>query len=461
MKKKKKKKKKDSEKREPKKEKNLILKAERNDSSGEDNDMAYLTRRFQKMVRKNGGISKRGSSSKLKNYDLCHKCGKPGHFIKDCSLLKQDHFKHNSEKVSKRNLVPDKCFKRKNVVDIIVKQALTTWADSSSESEEEGDVRDNSMMAVESETNEYDSIFALMAQSDDDEDDDNDEVNFQGFQRNLKSYSLRKLMSLANVLIDAYHSLVNDKNALTKELGDAEQTRDDLVVCVVDLKETIVKKDALVEKMVVIEQERDDLLVLIVDLKETMEELKTEYRSGNSEKGKEVASEAHIKLENKLNAIKTSLCAELEKNRQQQQNWKEHFNENGQARVQSLRKNKVFAERVTAERGPGNSERKQSIMVYGQWMLKAHDWEYHDFLSLKSLQGGSVSFENGKKGYIHGVGKIEKSLTRLIENVYYVNGLKYSLLSVSQICDKGNKVEFLSKICTVTNLVTGEVILVI
>ncbi|XP_070020367.1 uncharacterized protein [Nicotiana sylvestris] len=83
-----------------------------------------------------------------------------------------------------------------------------------------------------------------------------------------------------------------------------------------------------------------------------------------------------------------------------------------------------------------------------------------DFLSLKALQGGSVSFGNGKKGYILGVGKFEKSLTYSIENVYYVNGLKYSLLSVSQICDKGNKVEFLSKICTVTDLVTGEIVLV-
>ena len=34
------------------------------------------------------------------------------------------------------------------------------------------------MMAVESEANEYDSIFTLMAQTDDDEDDDNDDVNF-------------------------------------------------------------------------------------------------------------------------------------------------------------------------------------------------------------------------------------------------------------------------------------------
>ncbi|XP_070057773.1 uncharacterized mitochondrial protein AtMg00300-like [Nicotiana tomentosiformis] len=80
--------------------------------------------------------------------------------------------------------------------------------------------------------------------------------------------------------------------------------------------------------------------------------------------------------------------------------------------------------------------------------------------ALKALQGGNVSFGNGKKGYILGVGKVGKSLSHSIENVYYVNGLKYSLLSVSQIYDKGNKVEFLSEVCTVTNLVTGEVVLV-
>ncbi|XP_019241960.1 PREDICTED: uncharacterized protein LOC109221997 [Nicotiana attenuata] len=160
-------------------------------------------------------------------------------------------------------------------------------------------------------------------------------------------------MSLANVLIDAYHGLLDDKDALTIELGEAEQTKDDLIVCVVDLKETIddlenekkvltdkitsveherddlvvvvvdlketignlsKEKDALVEKVTAVEQERDDLLIVIVDLRETIEELGTECRTGNSDKGKEVASEAHIKLQNELNAVRTSFCAEIEKN---------------------------------------------------------------------------------------------------------------------------------------------------
>ncbi|XP_070019885.1 uncharacterized protein [Nicotiana sylvestris] len=107
--------------------------------------------------------------------------------------------------------------------------------DSSSESEYETDAGNNSMMADESEENEYDSTFSLMAQSDDNEDDANKYVNFRHVQRNLKSYSPKKLIFLANVLIDDYHNLVEDKDDLILELGEADKTRDDLVACVVDL----------------------------------------------------------------------------------------------------------------------------------------------------------------------------------------------------------------------------------
>ncbi|XP_070007440.1 uncharacterized protein [Nicotiana sylvestris] len=114
----------DSERREPKKEKNLVLKAESNDLSEEDSDMAYLTKKIQKMVRRNGGILKRGNSSRPKNYDLCDKCGKPGHFIKDCPLMKQEHSKYNPDKVAKRNPVPNKHFKRKRSADNVVNGIL-------------------------------------------------------------------------------------------------------------------------------------------------------------------------------------------------------------------------------------------------------------------------------------------------------------------------------------------------
>nr|XP_009608721.1 uncharacterized protein LOC104102655 [Nicotiana tomentosiformis] len=123
------KKKKDHERREPKKEKNMVLKADNNDSSGIEV------------------------------------------FQKGAAPTSQE------DKAAKRNPIPDKRFKRKKAADNVVKQALAAWGDSSSEDDAQGDT---SMMAVKCEAAEYDSIFALMEKSDDDEDNDDDEEVVKG-----------------------------------------------------------------------------------------------------------------------------------------------------------------------------------------------------------------------------------------------------------------------------------------
>lgn len=64
-----------------------------------------------------------------------------------------------------------------------------------------------------------------------------------------------------------------------------------------------------------------------------------------------------------------------------------------------------------------------------------------------------------EKGYLQGVGKFEKYQNHAIGNVYFVNGLKHSLLYVSQICDKGNELKFMLDGFTVSNIKFGEVIL--
>jgi len=43
--------------------------------------------------------------------------------------------------------------------------------------------------------------------------------------------------------------------------------------------------------------------------------------------------------------------------------------------------------------------------------------------------------------------------------VYLVDGLQHNLLSVSQLCDKGNHVGFTSNQCLITNIKSGEVVL--
>ncbi|XP_069143516.1 uncharacterized protein [Solanum lycopersicum] len=83
-----------------------------------------------------------------------------------------------------------------------------------------------------------------------------------------------------------------------------------------------------------------------------------------------------------------------------------------------------------------------------------------DFISLKALKGRGISFRDRKKGHILGVGRIGKSIEESIENVYHVSGLKYKLLSVSHICDKGNEVKFTFESCTVTNQTTKKVVLI-
>ncbi|XP_019226333.1 PREDICTED: uncharacterized protein LOC109207796 [Nicotiana attenuata] len=204
----------DSERREPKKEKNLIHKA------------------IMTQVRKT-----------------------PGHFMKDCPLLKQELSENYNEKAAKRNPVPFKDFKRKRSGDHMVKQALAAWGESSSESEDEYDVGDSSMMAVEGEKIEYDS------------------------------------------------TLVADRDSLTLELGESEQTRNDLVAVVIDHKETIE----------IFRKEKNDLLAVIADLRVTIVRPGTKSNPENSGKGKEIASEEHIRLENEVKAMRTRMCVEIEK----------------------------------------------------------------------------------------------------------------------------------------------------
>jgi len=62
-----------------------------------------------------------------------------------------------------------------------------------------------------------------------------------------------------------------------------------------------------------------------------------------------------------------------------------------------------------------------------------------------------VTYGDNNKGKILGVGKIGMNPSTSIENVLLVDGLKHSLLSVSQLCDKGFLVSFDSHSCFIEN----------
>ena len=71
-----------------------------------------------------------------------------------------------------------------------------------------------------------------------------------------------------------------------------------------------------------------------------------------------------------------------------------------------------------------------------------------NLVDFQKIKGGRVAF-GGSTGTITGKGKIKtKKLT--FENVYYMKELRhYNLISMSQICDKRNKVLFTDSECLV------------
>ncbi|XP_070028981.1 uncharacterized protein [Nicotiana sylvestris] len=111
-----------------------------------------------------------------------------------------------------------------------------------------------------------------------------------------------------------------------------------------------------------------------------------------------------------------------------------------------LPENKIYTHCGNTDRYKSECIAKEKVQVKGNiqiWYMdsgcsKHMTGNKNQFLSLEDLKRGNVSFGNGKKGEIIGVEKVGKTDSHSIENVYLIDGLKYSLISVSQLCDRGN-----------------------
>ena len=80
--------------------------------------------------------------------------------------------------------------------------------------------------------------------------------------------------------------------------------------------------------------------------------------------------------------------------------------------------------------------------------------------SLNSKDGGFVTFGDNSKGKIIGIGNVGKESSPMIENVLLVDGLKHNLLSISQLCDRGNKVIFDKDLCTIESIKDNETLFI-
>ena len=104
-------------------------------------------------------------------------------------------------------------------------------------------------------------------------------------------------------------------------------------------------------------------------------------------------------------------------------------------------------------------------MMKSKWILDSgcsrHMTGEHKLLStLKSKDDGIVTFGDNGKGKIVRIGNIGNPEDPSIENVLLVDGLKHNLISISQLCDKGYKVIFDKKVCTIIDVVTKKVLFI-
>jgi len=81
-------------------------------------------------------------------------------------------------------------------------------------------------------------------------------------------------------------------------------------------------------------------------------------------------------------------------------------------------------------------------------------------INIKWKPAGYVTYGDNNRGKILGVGDIGRNDRVIIEDVLLVKGLKHSLLSISQLCDKGYKIMFEPDQCLITDSKSAETILV-
>ncbi|XP_068492170.1 uncharacterized protein [Phaseolus vulgaris] len=123
---------------------------------------------------------------------------------------------------------------------------------------------------------------------------------------------------------------------------------------------------------------------------------------------------------------------------------------------------------------PGNVTNVKKLQVFlfqqnqkgskrNQWYLdsgcsKHMTGDLTKFTSLKLKAEGHVTYGDNNRGRILGRGTVGTGNSTTIENVFYVEELKHSLLSISQLYDKGYKVNFKSNGCTISSDSSSKVL---
>ena len=205
--------------------------------------------------------------------------------MRDCPSQKQET---QDFRPRRRDQVLDNA-KRKDHSDQLVKKALVVWVNASSESKEETDSpEDILMMAIQDDETVYNSIFSLMAKSDNEE--DLNEVTLFDLKDDLDTLSINRLRKLVALLIDSVDELTSEKLMISEKLSMCE---DENSVLNAQMSEVSIR----------------------IGIRET-DSLEPSEGPGTSVGGKRKLSILEEELEEKVKILESKLVASLETNSQ-------------------------------------------------------------------------------------------------------------------------------------------------
>ena len=85
--------------------------------------------------------------------------------------------------------------------------------------------------------------------------------------------------------------------------------------------------------------------------------------------------------------------------------------------------------------------------------------ENHTLLcTLNSKEDGITTFGDNANGKIVEIENVGNPKNPSIENVLFVDGIKHNLISIRQLCDKGYRVIFGKKDCSIVDFVSNALI---
>ncbi|XP_074297611.1 uncharacterized protein LOC141628354 [Silene latifolia] len=402
--------------------KGLALNAISSDNESDlEEEVALLSKRIAKIIRKqNQGkfesykpkkfVSSSSSSRSISRMG-CLKCGERDHQIRNCPKWEEEKAK-------------DKCGKSKQEYKRAMIAAV--WGESDSEDEEPSENEKDEKFCLRSTYNSRsqrkrndDSLRCLMAYSDASDSKSEDE-RLEAMQSEIESIAEENIELRRNL-----------KHIQKQTAGQNVQS------------ELTAENESLVNKIHVLTNELDEIKKLYLTSSTSYSEICSKFDRLNNDYNSLLAKNK------KLLVVVNNLETDLSNARNVVAKWEGSTTVLDFLVNQSKNNNKLGLGYDSRSDFRQNGSQYRTLWIPELKVNTPPDCSIqtdasnrNQFLSLSAYDGGNVTFGDNKKGEVIGIGKVGKSLSHSIDDVLLVKGLKHNLISISRICDKGNKVEF-------------------